>query len=280
MRSGYSALVKLHSASCTEFGLQSRTVKAGLGVRLLGVAHSDDFLCWSKPRRVFMPDESDTGVTEFYGMTTIRRGKQLIGFLRILRDDLPAISGGPVEGIGYTVLATSRDGDAWWRCREPFLDRSPDPGAVDAAFAWVYSVLEYDGRLWLFYAAFDEGHKVGRRRPRLAVLDRDRFVSWANSGSSAGRLTTRLLQLSAAECTGMWVNADASGGSIRVQLRTADGEVPDGYSYSDCVPVTADGLAQPVRFNGGRERLHKGPFRLEFALQEAELFGFSFLESA
>ncbi len=276
---GYSAFVKLHSATDEELGLQSRTVRAGLGVRLLGLTHSPDFIHWSKPRRLFLPDRRDEGVTEFYGAESLRRGDQMIGFLRVLRDDLAAEPGGPVEGIGYTTLITSRDGVAWQRHRDVFLDRASDPGRADRAFAWVYSAVEHDDRVWLFYAAYDEGHKVGHRRVRLAVTDKDRFVSRSAPGGSSGRLVTRLLRCAGDTASGLWVNAAAAGGEIRVQLRDQEGHVPLGYAFDDCEPIRTDRGAQAVRFVGGSDHLRRGPFRLEFALQSADLFGFSFTDS-
>ena len=89
--------------------------RAGTGIRrLVGLSTSPDFLHWERPRRIFAPDERDEGLLEFYGMGAVHlRGSLRIGLVRVLRDDLPCDPGGPKDGIGYSVLATSRDGVTW-----------------------------------------------------------------------------------------------------------------------------------------------------------------------
>ena len=163
------AFVKMPSASDREFGAQSRTVRDGLGIRLTALTTSGDFVHWTRPRRVFVPDEQDQGVTEFYGAEVLSRGDILIALVRVLRDDLAADPDGSVEGVGYTAIATSRDGKSWQRHRDVFLDRCPVAGSFDHAFAWVYATLEWQDLVYLYYAAYDEGHKVGRRSIGLAT---------------------------------------------------------------------------------------------------------------
>ena len=84
-----------------------------------------------------------------------------VGFLRILRGDID-------QGIGYTVLTWSRDGDHWERSREPFM--AGCPGAFDAAHAWVYAAAEHDGTIYLSYSAYDLGHKLGNRAAAIAMI--------------------------------------------------------------------------------------------------------------
>jgi hypothetical protein len=132
------------------------------GKRETMLSRSSDFVNWSKPVTVFQSDSHDQGVTQFYGVACcLLRDNLLVGFLRILRDDID-------QGIGYTVLTWSRDGDNWARSREPFMVGCP--GAFDAAHAWVYSAAEHDGTIYLSYPAYDQGHKVGNRAVAIAVM--------------------------------------------------------------------------------------------------------------
>jgi hypothetical protein len=39
-------------------------------------------------------------------------------------------------GLGYTVLAWSRDGETWERDYEPFIPNNSLPGSWDHAMAW------------------------------------------------------------------------------------------------------------------------------------------------
>jgi hypothetical protein len=96
---------------------------------------SRDFIAWQRPRLVVTPDPNN-GVEEFHGFKPVVRGDLYLGFLRVLRDDLPATEGGPVEGIGWTELMTGRDGCDWTRHQDVFIDRQRRAGAWDHAMAW------------------------------------------------------------------------------------------------------------------------------------------------
>lgn len=271
----YAAFVKVPSVSDQEFGMQSRTVRQGLGIRLTALTTSSDFVHWTPPQRVFIPNKRDEGVTEFYGAEVLPRGDTLIAFVRVLRDDLAAEPNGPVEGIGYTTIATSRDGKSWQRHHDLFLDRSPLTGNFDRAFAWVYATLEWQDRVYLYYAAYDEGHKKGRRSIGLASLPRDRFVALESRDSEEGRFITPFLIHKGQQVKGLWVNTNAQGGELRVQLRDANNHVIDGLSFDDCKAVTSNSLSHQVECAAGLSVLHGSPFRLEFALRDAALYSFS-----
>ena len=271
------AFVKMPSASDREFGAQSRTVRDGLGIRLTALTTSGDFVHWTRPRRVFVPDEQDQGVTEFYGAEVLSRGDILIALVRVLRDDLAADPDGSVEGVGYTAIATSRDGKSWQRHRDVFLDRCPVAGSFDHAFAWVYATLEWQDLVYLYYAAYDEGHKVGRRSIGLATLPRDRFVALESSSSTEGRLVTPLLIHTCRQIEGLWLNADARGGELRRRRYVgADVSSREGLSFDDCKVISSDSLSHRIEFAGKMNRLRGQPFRLELALRNAAIYSFSF----
>ena len=272
----YAAFVKMPSASDREFGVQSRTIKNGLGIRLTALTTSTDFVHWTPPRRVFVPDEQDDGVTEFYGAEVLSTGEPLIALVRILRDDLAADPDGPVEGTGYTSIATSRDGKSWQRHRDVFLDRDPATGSFDHAFAWIYATLEWQDIVYLYYAAYDKGHKTGRRRIGMATVPRDRFVGRESRDSREGQLRTPLLLHTRRQIEGLWLNADARGGELRAQIRGADDRVVDGLAFDDCRTICSDSLSHRVEFAGGINRLRGQPFRLELSLRNAAIYAFSF----
>jgi hypothetical protein len=132
------------------------------GKRDTTLSRSSDFVNWSTPVTVFQSDSHDQGVTEFYGVACcLLRDNLLVGFLRILRGDID-------QGIGYTELTWSRDGNNWARSHEPFMVGCP--GAFDGAHAWVYGDAEHDGTIYLSYSAYDQGHKVGNRAAAIAVI--------------------------------------------------------------------------------------------------------------
>jgi len=228
--------------------------------RLVGVMTSEDGNTWTLPRRIFAPDDGDSGITEFYGMGgVVERGGLLIGFLRVLRDDLPANTGGSVEGVGYTVLAWSRDGVQWQRDRAPFLKRG-EPGSWDRAMAWADAQVGDSARTLIYYGGYRSGHKTNPlvdRQIGVAVLKRDRYV--ARSGT--GMLTTRPFTHRGGR---LFVNARVGGSltaTVKVGART--------------VSVCRSGRVDAVKIRLRCDRpLTPGVARIVFQLRRASLYGF------
>jgi hypothetical protein len=272
IRGQYSMLVKLYSDGEAEFGMNSRTAPGQIGVRLTGISLSDDFVHWTQPERAFAPDFRDEGVLEHYGGCVIARGDLLIAFMRILKDYEGA------EGQGYTVLATSRDGQTWTRDRQPILRQNPSPGRFDAAFAWAKTALVKDDKAYVLYAGYDQGHKTGHRQIGLATWPRDRFVARQARQGETAKLRTPLLSGVRGAPRGLWLNANASGGQLAVRVLDADDEPLVDFDTSQ--PLNADGLSLPVQWKKSLSALGDQPFRLEFVIRDASIFGFSFQPQA
>jgi len=234
---------------------------------------SDDLLEWEEPWTIIEPDERDEGETQFYCMGgLIARGGLLIGMLRVLRDDLPADPGGPVAGIGYTVLAWSRDGRTWERDRDPFLDRNPERGAWDHAMSWGDSQLIVGDQVYLYYGGYAQGHKVNRfteRQIGLARLPLDRYVC-REAGPERGLLRTPLVTLNA---RAMSVNADVDG-ELRVRALDGDGSAVPGFDWDDCTPIRGDSVGHSVEWTRPLVELRGRSVRLEFAVRRGKLFAF------
>src|SRR5205823_14937306 len=125
-------------------------------------------------------------------------------------------------GIGYTVLATSRDGVTWQRYREPFLDRNPQRGSWDHAMTWMSGALPVGDEVFFYYGGYARGHKVAAATERqigLARMKRDRYVA-LTPAKDAGTLRTRPFLVPGERLT---LNAKAAGGSVGVPLLDASG---------------------------------------------------------
>ena len=113
----------------------------------------------------------------------------------------------------------------------------------------------------------------------LARIRLDGFVS-LDAGDEKGILTTRPLVF---DGNHLVINADATDGSLAVEIQDAAGSAIDGYALSDCRPLNADAVRHTVRWNGaaGLGTLFGQPVRLRFVLKNAKLyaFGFKVLES-
>ena len=268
----YRAAVKVHAMP--EDGYAPGP-KSGHGIRrLIGMSSSKDFMSWEKPWRILVPDDKDEGLLEFYGMGGMHvRGGLHIGLVRVLRDDLPCDPGGPKDGIGYAVLATSRDGVTWHRFREPFLDRNMEPGSWDHAMTWMSQAVPVGDEVWFYYGGYARGHKIEAKTERqigLARMKRDRYVA-LTPGQERGTLLTRPFLFPDGKLT---LNADAAHGEVRVRLLDEDGKPLSGFGEAKA--LTTDALAAEVQWSKSPETLQGKPVRLEFAVRTAALFGFEF----
>ncbi len=268
----YVALFKMWSRK----GEYTVPVKRGVappvcGRRIVGTSRSRDFRHWSSAKVVLRADEHDPPTLEFYGVAAIiRRGGLWIGFLPCLIDDAPP------DGIGWTELIVSRDADTWHRTRRPFLQRSVDKdGAPDHAGAWVTDVMTVGDKQYVYYSAYDQGHKSGHRFGCVAMMRKDGFLS-VDGGADGGSLKTRPLTLGPKTGRTLVLNADAKDGEVRVQL--SSGKTPmRGYTFDDCRPIRSDGTAIAVQWAGGKQIPEtKQPLVIEFQVRKASLFSFGF----
>jgi len=238
---------------------------------------SNDLIKWQEPWFIFTPDKIDQGQTQFYCMAgLIARGDLLIGMLKVLRDDLPADPNEPVAGIGYTVLAWSRDGKTWQRDRQPFLDRNQKPGTWDHAMTWADCQLNIADQTYIYYGGYKRGHKINRYEERqigLAVMPRDRYVA-RQAANLKATLTTPLITLDASD---MFVNAEVKG-RMRIRILDKNGLPLPGFDYNDCKPITGDSVRHLVRFKASLASLADKAVFLEFAFSNGKLYGFELIK--
>jgi len=265
IRKRYIAMVSSYTTGLTWTGRR----------RVPMTSTSGNLIDWRKPWYAITPDAKDEGETQFYCFDgLLARGGLLIGMLRVLRDDLPADPGGPVAGIGYTVLIWSHDGETWERDRAPFLDRNPTPGSWDHAMTWIGAQIIVGDETFLYYGGYASGHKVERfteRQIGLARMRRDRYVS-RDAGETAGTLRTRPIRFAGSALT---VNADVEG-ELRVRLIDSGGAAIEGFDGRDADPIRGDSLAHPVKWKGSLASLRGKDVRIEFSLRRAKLYGFAF----
>lgn len=238
---------------------------------------SDDLVHWTEPRPVIVPDEKDQGETQFYCMSgVIARGGLLIGLVKVLRDEVVA-EGAPngAQGIGFTQLAWSRDGEHWTREHEPFLERSSKQGDWDHAMAWGACQLIVGDETYVYYGGYRWGHKWERfidRQIGLARMPKDRYV-YRQAGDQQGGLRTPIVVMNAKRMT---VNADVSG-LMRVRILDRAGKPIQGFGWNDIQPITGDSVCHPVTWKRPLSELNGKQIQLEFGLRNARIFGFELL---
>lgn len=74
--------------------------------------------------------------------------------------------------------------------------------------------------------------------------------------------------------------ATSAAGSIRVEIRNADGSPIDGFALEDCHEVIGDELDRAVRWKDDPHLadLSERPIRLRFVMEDADLYSFRFRE--
>lgn len=291
LRRRFIAFTKRHLISPRTLG------DMGTWVRARGISFSDDFEHWTPPVTCLVPDAQDPRDMQFYNQSAWATEGMYVGLLEAYH----ASYRDPEMAYKRDLqLISSRDGELWWRAadRQVFLP----PGAEGE---WDSHLLDLNAapptligdELWFFYGGRDYPHEQHPEfwpsdRPRraaigLATLRREGYVS-LDAGVEPGTVTTRPIRF--AEGKRLFVNADARGGSIavevcRVNVSEARPGLPRGIKYrvedalpgwgrDDAVPITEDATRLPVRWRGGDALPERDWFSLRFVLRNASLYGF------
>ena len=148
--------------------------------------------------------------------------------------------------------------------------------------SWISSQLIVGDETFCYYGSFRSGHKVNpatERQIGMARMRRDGYVSRDAFGPDPGWLMTPLIK--AGRFAALTVNAEASRGDVRVQVRDHRLQVVPGFSFAECTPLRGDGLQQQVRWSGANSvKLEGVPCYLEFRVADARLYGFEFSKTA
>ncbi|MBI2298085.1 MAG: hypothetical protein HYU66_03890 [Armatimonadetes bacterium] len=236
------------------------------------VSFSDDFEHWTQPELCLW---SQHWADHLYSSTGFVYGDQYLGLVSIfdLRPDHHDLA---------CWLISSRDALHWERCQtEVPLVGCGGVGEWDRFFCHNGGSppIRVGDRLYLYYRGgsirhgpydrTDVGTTVG---VGLATLRADGFAS-LEASFDGGELVTMPWELEGGDLV---LNAKCDYGSIRVELLDAEDHPLPGYALADCVPVSADGTALPVRWtehadlSGAAGRT----VRLRFELRNARLYSY------
>lgn len=270
--------------------------------RAVARTESSDFIHWSPPQLMMAPDEFDGPGLE--NRSPIQRG--IKGEVHAGRRGIQIHSGpmfayqdvyfsllqmldGETTGEMPIELALSRDGLAWSRPfrREPFLDVTHrrdqfDGGSLKSNATPVI----LDDEIRFYYGAYSglwKGELI--RKPTgvgLATMPLDRFAG-LRPIDQIGQITLRPLNLTSF-ARGITLNADATNGTIRVEVLTKEGYRLKGNvggtptplcTKEACVPIKGDSLRHPVRWknaNGAFDLLPRGEYMLRLHLENATVY--------
>lgn len=240
--------------------------------RVQGWASSDDGIHWGHERVILRADEHDTPTANIQYMLVIRQGGYYLGFLT-LHDE---------SGLFRIHLAHSADGLDWRRpSRRPWLDIGP-AGAFDSGMVLGPAApVSFEREQWFPYGGFDTHHDSTstdwHSAIGMATMRLDGYASWRTSEGKEGELVTQPFK-----CDGdrLFVNADATKGSVAVEVLGEDGKPVAGFEASACKPIRGETLAKDgdgwVQWStkSDLKDVEGKTITLRFVVKDADLFAF------
>ena len=257
-------------------------------VRLICMAESDDFENWTPREIIVAPDEHDPPQDhEFYGMSSMAYRDFRIGFLSVfhtlyerwirqnqIEDWMP-------EWMNQMdiQLTYSKDGRIWHRAgnREPILTCGPRASHDCGQVYPPHAPFVRDQEIWVYHSCANTLHGEpprGGEEPRkginLAKIQKDRLVCLKTE--TPGVVTTVPLSI---EPSALLINADATGGSLRVEIVDPFDRIVPGFGKDDCIPFSANETEYRVQWKNdtqGAEVIKAGGLKVKVYLDRARLF--------
>ncbi len=260
----------------------------GFKRRVVWLSRSADFVKWSQPELVFVPDEEDDSWvsvagerTEVYNMSVLAHAAGFLGLPTMFRvtsempKDRAAPGQSPLDGPIDVQLVTSVDGITWRRTwpRVNVIPRG-EPGTFDGGVILGLSstAVEIGDLTCVYYTAINTGHggkippkrlSIGRaqwRRHGFASLDAD---------CAGGVVETRPVHLQSGV---LFVNADARLGQLRVELREIDGSPIDGFTFEQSSVLSSNDTRWRAVWQDGKPIPTDRPIRITIAFAAARLY--------
>ena len=273
--------------------------------RDLSLYESYDLIDWEDRGRVLVPDENDLpemfnlhGLAPFFyedyclgmlGTMNFLPGAELYSSNNRPPEDWPFKEIGAVD----IQLAYSRDGREWSRPadRSPILSSGQDGDLDRFIIPARNGPIVLNGDTWIYYSARKDRHtgwsqeevlskESGDAREiaccMLAKMPEDHWVS-LDAGGSEGFFVCKPW----GPPQEIFLNADAEGGSIEVELITPYGEPIPNFTREECVPITANGKDQEIKWKSGRSPVefrldYQGGILAKFYLKNAKLYSYTF----
>jgi len=232
---------------------------------------SKDFVDWSVPQLIIVPDDSDLG--QIHGASVFYIHGVYLAMLQRL--DFGGFDRGGTGNMP-AELALSRDGIHWHRSfqDEMFLPVTGDGRTFDAGCLWTSSTpIHLPEETRFYYGAYPGWNSDLEKDSTgigLAILPRDRYVA-IESANSIGQVTLKSIQLG--NVKRVTVNADATNGEVRVELLTAEGYRVAGYTRDQSIVINGNSLWHPVNWEDKAiTDLAAGRYQLRLHLKNARLF--------
>ena len=251
------------------------------GVRAIKIAESTDFLNWT-------PGEwGDFGAAPLEHLYTngtapyFRAPHIFVGFPKRFHPWRNLYPDAPRSGVSDAVLMTSRDGYHWRRFLEAFVRPGRDPRN------WLNrnnllaagTVASAPDELSLYVV---RNYKFPSIYLERMVLRTDGFVS-VHASYQGGELITKPFLFQGANLVLNF--ATSAAGSIRVEIRDAQGNPLPGFALEESPLIWGDEIEYVVRWERSHPRatsdkplarIAKKPVQLRFVMKDADLYSLRF----
>jgi hypothetical protein len=129
------------------------------------------------------------------------------------------------------------------------------------------------GEDWRFYFSFSEADRSPNSGIGMAVFHAERVISMQSDQSDVwSYFETLPLNWHGGE---LLLNANALEGQIQTQVRNSFGQVIQGLSYDDSIPIRENGLRLRVRWKGrDLQELGYAVIQIEFRFRNADLYAY------
>lgn len=250
----------------------------------MGRTESKDFINWSDPELVLAPDDQDPPYTEFHTTPVFYYNNRYFCLNQILNR---SIGGGVID----VELMVSRDGYDWDRpFRNDWFIPRGQPGQFDSGSLFTNATpIVLPDEIRFYYGGYSGGaigdDAVTSSGLGLASIPLDRFaglrpvaksesLTLAKPIEHIGQVTLKPLDLSLYKT--ITLNADASDGSIQVELLSARGRRIHRFAQEDSIPIKGDSLAHAVKWNGASlSDLPPGQYMIRLHLNNATVYALS-----
>ena len=239
--------------------------------RVQAWAESDDGIHWTHEQVVLRADEKDPPTANIQYLFVMPYGGYYLGFLT-MHDE---------AGFFRIQLAWSADGLHWQRpWRKPWLDVGPEGSFDKGMVLGPADPIFWKREMWFPYGGFPIHHDSQETNWQsaigMATMRLDGFAAW-RAGIETGELVTRPFR-----CDGdrLFVNADATRGSMAVEVLDEKGTPVEGFEANACQTIRTDTLAGEAdgwvrwKTNENLKGVQGKTIQLRFVFKDADLFSF------